>query len=77
MTDARSTRMIAHAQAQREEWALALAGPDRDLLAMRDDEKLTLRQIATRMGTSYNAVRYRLEAARRREAVRQAMPLVR
>ena len=70
----RSERMKAHAQAQREEWAIALKDSDAEILAMRDVEKLTLRQMQTRLGISWNAARYRVLAARRREAIRKGLP---
>lgn len=72
--DRRREVALAHAQAQREAWAVALADTDREILRMRDEEHLTLAQIGIRLGVSRMAMGYRLVAARRREAVRQQMP---
>lgn len=73
MKDRRPERALAFAQEQREMWALALKDTDAGLLEMRDTEKLTLRQIATRLGISAAAAGYRVKAARRREVTRQGM----
>lgn len=71
MTDRRSAVSKAHAQAQRERWALALAGPDRELLEMQ--KTLTYSQLAVRLGISRSGVNDRLANARRRETIREAM----
>ena len=74
MTDGRRARALAFAQEQRESWALALASTDGELLRLRDDEHLTLRQIAVRMGISTAAAGYRVHAARKRDAIRAQLP---
>lgn len=73
MTDGRRAFALAHAQAQRERWALAKQEADEQLLTLRDVEKLTYARLATRIGISRQAARYRVGAARRREATRQGM----
>jgi predicted DNA-binding protein (UPF0251 family) len=75
MTNARRReRALAYAQEQRETWALALADSDGEILHLRDDEKLTLQRIATRLGISRVAAGYRVRAARKREVIRQTLP---
>lgn len=73
MTDRRSEVATRHAQAQRERWARELAKPDDDLLRMRSDERLTYQQLATRLGVSRQAARYRVRAATRRQKVRDSL----
>lgn len=73
MTDRRRAHMLAFAQQQREHWAEALAIPDRELLRMRDDEKLTYEQIHIRLGCSRARARQKVREARRREVTRSQM----
>lgn len=68
--NSRSQNALAHAEAQRQSWASALREQDGEFLQMRDTDKLTFRQIGTRLGISASAARHRLEAVRRREATR-------
>lgn len=55
---------------QAQEWAEALAIPDRELLALR--EQMSPASIATRMGVSRERIYQKLRDARRREALRAA-----
>lgn len=73
MTDGRRAFALAHAQAQRERWALAKQPDDEQLLRLRETEKLTYDRLAVRLGVSRQAARYRVRAALRREATRQGM----
>lgn len=66
----RAARSRGWAQEQRERWAVVKAVEDRELLSLRDSEKLTYQRIGTRLGISRVAARYRYLAARRREALR-------
>jgi hypothetical protein len=68
----RRQNALAHAQAQRERWALALKDTDAELLKLRD-EGLTLERLAVRYGTSATAMGLRVHRARARQATLAAM----
>ncbi len=72
--DGRRPWALAQAQVQRETWAVALTVPDRELLRLRDEEKLTYQRLATRYGVTRHAIERRVQAARRRERVRETLP---
>jgi hypothetical protein len=68
----RSAGALAHAQVQRERWAVALVDQDAELLALRDGG-LTLHQLGVRYGISDQAAWYRVQSARRRQQTRSEM----
>ena len=68
---ARRAHGLALAQRQREQWARALAEPDRSIIQMA--RTMRYREIAEALGVAISTVGNRLRAARRREATRKQM----
>lgn len=64
---------LCNGQYLREQAALDLAESDRELLRLRDEEKLSDARIATRLGITRQRVHPKIANARRRERVRQQM----
>jgi DNA-directed RNA polymerase specialized sigma24 family protein len=66
---------LCHGQYIREQAAEERATFDRELLRLRDEEKLSDARIATRLNISRSRVHAKIRDARRRERVRQGIPL--
>ncbi len=70
MIDQRRARALTWARQQRETWARTLREQDETLISMYDRDRLTMEQIAVRLGVTRQAVHQRLVAARKRGEIR-------